>query len=68
MHNSNPEWFDKLDITMHRGIHPSSIKRIRREGLLNGTDLINLSGKPYYTIYLVSENEQFLKQYPKIPS
>lgn len=50
------------------GVHPSSVKRLRREGLLHGRDLKRVDGTVYYTIYLVSENQEFLKKYPKIDS
>jgi len=47
------------------GVHPSSVKKLRREGLLKGRDLKSADGTVYYTIYLVSENQEFLKKYPK---
>lgn len=47
------------------GVHPSSIRRLRKEGLLKGRDLKRADGTVYYTIYLVSENQEFLKKYPK---
>lgn len=47
------------------GVHPASIKKLRREGLLHGRDLKRTDGTVYYTIYLVSENQEFLKKYPK---
>jgi DNA-directed RNA polymerase subunit RPC12/RpoP len=47
------------------GVHPSSVKKLRREGLLHGRDLKHADGTVYYTIYLVSENQEFLKKYPK---
>lgn len=49
------------------GVHPASIKKLRREGLLHGRDLKRDDGTVYYTIYLVSENKEFLKKYPKKP-
>ena len=47
------------------GVHPSSVKKLRREGLLHGRDLKRTDGTVYYTIYLISENQEFLKKYPK---
>lgn len=47
------------------GVHPASVKKLRREGLLHGRDLKRTDGSIYYTIYLVSENQEFLKKYPK---
>jgi len=46
------------------GVHPSSVKKLRREGLLHGRDLKYVDGTVYYTIYLVSENQECLKKYP----
>ena len=59
------EFFGKYEITSKRGVHPSSIKRLRREGVLVGRDLKNANDRTYETIYLVSENKNFLKDYPK---
>lgn len=47
------------------GVHPASIKKLRREGLLHGRDLKRKDGTIYHTLYLVSENQEFLKKYPK---
>lgn len=47
------------------GVHPSSVKKLRREGLLHGRDLKRADGTVYYTIYMVNENKEFLKKYPK---
>jgi hypothetical protein len=60
------EFLTKYDVTS-RGIHPASIKRLRREGELVGRDLKDPSGNTYCTIYLVSENKKFMKKYPKQP-
>ena len=64
-HDDKTEWFDKFEITSNRGIHPSSIRKLRREGLLKGIDLKHKDGSEYHTIYLVSENGEFLDKYPK---
>jgi hypothetical protein len=34
--------------------------------LLHGRDLKRVNGSIYETIYLVSENQEFLKEYPRI--
>lgn len=47
------------------GVHPSTVRKLKREGLLIGRDLKREDGSVYYTIYLVSENKEFLKKYPK---
>lgn len=58
------EHFDKYDIEK-RGVKPSSIKKLRREGVLVGRDLKDDSGNTYWTVFLVSENKEFLKNHPK---
>jgi len=64
-HDDKAEWFDKFEITYNRGVHPSSIRKLRREGLLKGRDLKRKDGSEYCTIYLVSENQEFLAKHPK---
>lgn len=64
-HDDEVEWFDKWEITSNRGIHPSSIRKLRREELLHGRDLKRKDGNEYFTIYLVNENKEFLDKYPK---
>jgi DNA-directed RNA polymerase subunit M/transcription elongation factor TFIIS len=58
------EHFDKYDVEK-RGIKPSSIKKLRREGVLVGRDLKDTTGNTYWTVFLVSENESFLDGHPK---
>lgn len=64
-HGDKAEWFDKFEITSNRGVHPSSIRKLRREGVLKGVDLKRKDGTEYHTVYLVSENREFLEKYPK---
>ena len=45
---------------------PHLLRKLRREGLLHGRDLKRVDGSIYETIYLVSENQEFLKKYPRI--
>ena len=46
-------------------MHPATRGKLKRQGLLKGRDLKNEKGQIYYTIYLVSENQEFLKKYPR---
>ena len=57
------EFLDKYDVE-DRGVHPSSIRKLRREGTLVGRDLKDASGNVYWTVFLVSENKLFLDKYP----
>lgn len=58
------EHFDKYDVEK-RGVKPSSIKKLRREGVLVGRDLKDASGHVYWTVFLVSENKKFLEMYQR---
>jgi DNA-directed RNA polymerase subunit M/transcription elongation factor TFIIS len=58
------EHFDKYDIEK-RDVRSASIKKLRREGVLLGRDLKDTNGNTYWTVFLVSENEEFLKRYAR---
>lgn len=62
------DWFQNWEIKYNYGVHPSSVRKLRREGLLHGRDLLRKDGTIYHTVYLVSENQEFLNKYPKIDS
>lgn len=64
-HDDKADWFDKFEITSNRGVHPSSVRKLVRERVLRGRDLKRADGTVYHTIYLVSENQDFLTKYPK---
>lgn len=46
-------------------IHSSTVRKLRRQGLLHGRDLKRLDGTIYHTIYLIEDNKEFLKKYPR---
>lgn len=56
---SNWEFKDKY------GLHPSTVRKLKREGKIKGRELKDKKGTVYHTVYLVSENQGFLKKYPK---
>jgi len=58
-------WFQDWQVVSEYGIHPKTREKLEREGVLRGRKLKSLDGSAYHTIYLVSENEEFLKKYPK---
>ena len=64
-HDDKSNWFERWQITSNHGVHPSSIQKLRREGLLHGRDLKRKDGSDYFTVYLVNENQEFLKKFPK---
>jgi DNA-directed RNA polymerase subunit RPC12/RpoP len=58
-------WFQDWQIKSDYGVHPATRGKLRREGLLKGRDLKRVNGSVYFTVYLVSENQEFLEKYPK---
>lgn len=66
MFDNEDEWISTSQLKSRHNIHPSSVKKLRREGLLHGRDLKRANGSIYETVYLVSENKEFLKKYPRI--
>ncbi|MBF0208934.1 MAG: hypothetical protein HQK53_18895 [Oligoflexia bacterium] len=57
------EWF--LSSDSGYGIHPSTVRKYQRQGILHSRDLKRENGTIYCTIYLLSENEEFLKAHPR---
>ncbi len=48
-------------------IHPSTVRKLRKEGILHGRDLKREDGTVYFTVYLNDENKKFLKKYSRKP-
>ncbi len=67
-YESEDIYFSNWQVQSNYGVHPATRVKLRREGLLKGRDLKNEKGQTYYTIYLISENKEFLKKYPKLKS
>lgn len=64
--DNEDEWIANSQLKSKHNVHPSAVRKLRREGLLHGRDLKRANGSIYETIYLVSENKEFLKKYPRI--
>jgi len=58
-------YFQDWQIQDDFGVHPATREKLKRQGLLIGRDLKNEKGQIYYTIYLISDNQEFLKKYPR---
>lgn len=58
-------WIKDWQLHSDFGVHPATRGKLKREGMLKGRELKNEKGQVYYTIYLVSENQEFLKKYPR---
>lgn len=61
-------YFQDWQISSNYGVHPATARKYRREGFLIGRGLKRQNGTVYYTIYLINENEAFIKKHPKIES
>ncbi len=48
-------------------IHSSTVRKLRRQGLLHGRDLKREDGTIYCTVYLIEDNKEFLEKYPRKP-
>lgn len=64
-YDKDKTYFQDWQIESDFGVHPATRGKLKREGLLKGRELKNEQGQIYYTIYLVSENQEFLKKYPR---
>jgi hypothetical protein len=58
-------WIPEWELQSYYGVHHTTRAKLKREGLLKGRDLKRENGTIYCTVYLVKENKEFLKKYPK---
>jgi len=65
-YDNDDTYLQDWQIQSDYGVHPATRSKLKREGLLKGRYLKNEKGQVYYTVYLASENQEFLKKYPKI--
>ncbi len=68
-YKSDGVYFQNWQITSDSdfNIHPSTARKLRRQGLLLGRDLKRIDGVVYCTVYLNEENKEFLEKYPRKP-
>jgi DNA-directed RNA polymerase subunit RPC12/RpoP len=66
--SDNKVWIKEWQLQTDYSLHPATRSKLRRQGILNGRDLKRADGSTYCTVYLVGENEEFFKKYPKKPS
>lgn len=59
------EYFTKFEADYYYGVKSQSIKKLRREGALVGRDLKDERDYAYETVFMVSENQKFLKDHPR---
>ncbi len=60
-------WLKEWEIHSEFGIHPATRRKLERQGVLVGRDLKRENGTIYCTVYLIKENEKFLKTYKRKP-
>lgn len=60
-------WISSWRLQTDYSLHTATIGKLRRQGILQGRDLKREDGTTYCTVYLVRENENFFKKYPKKP-
>jgi hypothetical protein len=58
---------DSWDFRDEYGLHPATVRKLKKDGVLVGRDLKRSDGTIYHTIYLASENKEFMKKYKKNP-
>ncbi|MFH1827105.1 MAG: hypothetical protein ABH812_01565 [bacterium] len=59
-------WIKEWQLQYDYGLHPATRGKFRRQGILKGRDLKRKDGSIYCTVYLIEENKEFLKKYPKV--
>lgn len=46
-------------------LHPATVRKLTRQGILKGRELKTKGGSTYFVVYLVKENKEFVKKYSK---
>lgn len=59
-------WFDGGDLQYNYGFHSATIRKLERQGVLKGRELVNKEGYKYFTVFLVKENQDFINKYRKV--
>lgn len=60
-------WIKDWQLQNDYSLHSSTIRKMKREGVLHGRELKRENGTVYFTVYMVSENLDFLKGRAKDP-
>ncbi|MFH0936933.1 MAG: hypothetical protein V1808_01415 [Candidatus Daviesbacteria bacterium] len=60
-------WLTKWHIEDRTGLHPATISKLIRTGELKARHLKDEHESTYYEIFMVDENKELLKKYPKKP-
>ena len=63
--DNDDEWISNSQLKSNHNVTAPLVKKLRKQGLLHGRDLKRNNGSIYYTVYLISENQEFIKKYPR---
>ncbi len=63
--DNDDEWIANSQLRSEFNVTAPLAKKLRKQGLLQGRNLKRKDGTTYYTVYLISENQEFLKKYPR---
>lgn len=64
-YDNEDQWIPEWQLQSYHGLHHTTRAKLKREGLLKGRNLAREDGSIYCTVYLVEENKEFLKRYPR---
>ncbi|MEK7595363.1 MAG: hypothetical protein AAB443_02085 [Patescibacteria group bacterium] len=65
--HDNKIWIKEYEIKSEFSVQPATRGKLEREGILHGRKLKRPDGRTYCTVYLISENKEFLEKYPRKP-
>ncbi|MBU1043885.1 MAG: ZPR1-type zinc finger protein [Candidatus Omnitrophica bacterium] len=65
MYDNDGQWISNWQIHSDYGVHPGTRDKLIRQGFLKAKKLKDKKGAIYCTLFLVSENKDFLDKYPK---
>lgn len=66
-HENEGVWISGSEIKSEYSVQSMTRKKLEREGVLHGRHLKREDGSTYFTVYLIEENKEFFKKYPKKP-
>jgi hypothetical protein len=65
-YDNEGQWIADGQFKDNYGVHPATRNKYVREGFLKVRELKDGNGGTYYRVYLLTENEEFLKKHPHI--
>lgn len=61
-------YYREWQISSEFSLHSATVRKLKRDGVLKGRNLKDQNGDTYCTIYMIKENDEFFKKYPKKPA